>query len=118
MPLHVFHMRKLSKKSIELKKLTKLLIMLKHFFGSSFFFLSLPIKSFACLRYLTNVTLVSRLLRLRPITRYFSVPRSGTMMTQLPAGGVFKGLTANSCLYTQLLLQNYRLGGPKAGNVG
>ena len=40
------------------------------------------------------------------------------MMTQLPAGGVFKGLTANSCLYTQLLLQNYGLGGPKAGNVG
>ena len=111
-------MRKLSKKSMELKKVTKLLIMLKYFFGSLFFFLSLPIKSFACLRYLTNVALVSRLLRLRPITRYFSVPRSGTMMTQFPAGGVFKDLTANSCLYTQLLLQNYRLGGPKAGNVG
>ena len=111
-------MRKLSEKSMALKKANKLLIMLKYFFGSFFSFLSLPIKSFACLRYLTNVTPVSRLLRLRPITRYFSVPRSGTMMTQFPAGGVFKGLTANSCLYTQLLLQNYRLGGPKAGIVG
>ena len=103
---------------MELKKVTKLLLMLKYFFGSLFFFLSLPIKSFACLRYLTNVTPVSRLLRLRPITRYFSVSRSVTMMTQFPAGGVFKVLTANSYLYTQLLLQNYRLGGPKAGNVG
>ena len=33
-------------------------------------------------------------------------------------GGVFKGLTANSCLHFQLLIQNYRLGSPKSGSVG
>ena len=40
------------------------------------------------------------------------------MMSPFLAGGVFKGLTANSCLHSQLLLQNYRLGNPKSGNVG
>ena len=61
---------------------------------------------------------MSRLKRLHPITRYCSVPRSGTKMAPFLAGGVFKGLTANSCLHSQLLLQNYRLGNPKSGNVG
>ena len=40
------------------------------------------------------------------------------MMSLFLAGRVFKGLTANSCLHSQLLLQNYRLGNPKSGNVG
>ena len=40
------------------------------------------------------------------------------MMAQFPAGGVFKGFTANSCLHSQSLLQNYRLESLKLSNVG
>ena len=39
-------------------------------------------------------------------------------MAQFPAGGVFKGFTANSCLHSQSLFQNYRLESLKLSNVG
>ena len=39
-------------------------------------------------------------------------------MAQFPAGGVFKGFTANSCLHSQSLFQNYRLESLKLCNVG
>ena len=39
-------------------------------------------------------------------------------MAQFPAGGVFKGFTANSCLHSQSLFQNYRLESLKLSNFG